>query len=588
MVRQVVRIAVLAAFIMPGHALADSALAVLGAEGNTPRMSLSDGDMVRLSVTLPAPVNAAQEIPIRLEGISVGNCIVPARADSCVTTPIRALGWAWSEAGEPAPSRHLVAGPIEAPIAETTVSVDPRPVVLVHGLMSSAETWDGYKGPDGFLAPLGLSGFAVGDGQAEGLMNTGSVSAPFTATNTIDQNAEELARYIAGVRQQTGAEMVDLVVHSMGGLIARHYIARIMQERDVAQLIMLGTPNSGSNCSVLGSALGLLQPAAMQLRSNYVSSVFNPQTDERRGIRFFTLAGTPVQRTILSPCTSAPHDLVVSLESALDVTDDWLAEPVYHTDMTASAGLFTDVVAPLLRRGPSAFLADVPQVPHERGLEESAFSPVFTGRVAAGEAVEHVIHIDHDVVVASFGIYDPSRSVRVVVRGATGNVIELDEITHGFTVIEDPATLLYLGYGFENPRPGPWRVTIEPGPDTPPEGTDYSIIVRYVGGGGIDARLDRHLVGRGHPVNLSAQLRLGEGLLAHDMAEVTLIRPNGEEVALEVPQSGDGLELSVVPDRTGAWGIDVRLRHELADGFVVERADYLAFRALRRSPRGAD
>jgi pimeloyl-ACP methyl ester carboxylesterase len=578
------RLAAMAALIVPNCALAQASLVVLGADESAPRTVLTDGDMLRISVTLPTIADAAFDIPVLLDGFTIGTCIVPSGSDRCVTTPIRALGWAWDSQGAPAHTRRLTAGAPEAPLAEASLRIAPRPVVLVHGLMSSAETWDSYKGPAGFLASIGLRGFAVGDGQAEGAMNTGFVTAPFTATNTLDQNSEELARYIAGVRTQTGAEMVDLVVHSMGGLISRHYIARIMQDRDVAQLIMLGTPNAGSNCSVLGTSLGLLQPASMELRADYVASVFNPQTTERRGIRFFTLAGTPIQRRILSPCTSAPHDLVVSLDSALDVTDEWLEEPVYHTEMTSSESLFTSVVSPLLRRDPAAFLADVPQLPQRRGLADSTFSPVFTGRVAAGETVEHVIHIDHDVIVASFGIYDPSRSVGVVVRGASGNIIELDEITHGFTVIEDPATLLYLGYGFENPRPGPWRVTIETGPDTPLEGTVYSIIVQYVGGGGIDARLDRHIVGLGQPVTLTAQLRLGEGLLPHDSASVSLIRPDGAALPLEVAQTGEALTVRVLPDTVGTWGIDVRLRHQLTDGFVVERADFLAFEALRRTP----
>ncbi|MEZ4606942.1 MAG: hypothetical protein R2865_09135 [Deinococcales bacterium] len=41
----------------------------------------------------------------------------------------------------------------------------------------------------------------------------------------------------------TGAPQVDIVAHSMGGLISRYYIAKLMGDVDVAQLIMLGTPN---------------------------------------------------------------------------------------------------------------------------------------------------------------------------------------------------------------------------------------------------------------------------------------------------------------------------------------------------------
>ena len=133
-----------------------------------------------------------------------------------------------------------------------------RPVILVHGFSSSAAAWEPYLREDGFLASVGLEGFAVGDGQANGVMNTGNFLLPALQTKTIAENALELANYISGVKVLTGAEQVDLVVHSMGGLISRYYIDELMQEVDVTQLIMLATPNGGSNCSSLPVKLRLL------------------------------------------------------------------------------------------------------------------------------------------------------------------------------------------------------------------------------------------------------------------------------------------------------------------------------------------
>ncbi|MEZ4606943.1 MAG: hypothetical protein R2865_09140 [Deinococcales bacterium] len=42
-----------------------------------------------------------------------------------------------------------------------------------YGYNSNAETWHNYLSEEEFLA-IGLSGFAVGDGQVAGIMNTGN------------------------------------------------------------------------------------------------------------------------------------------------------------------------------------------------------------------------------------------------------------------------------------------------------------------------------------------------------------------------------------------------------------------------------
>ena len=102
------------------------------------------------------------------------------------------------------------------------------PVVLVHGLNSNARVWDDYTGERGFLASIGRRGFAVGDGQAPGVLDMGDWVTPTARTNTIAENAAILGHYIDGVRARTGAEYVDIVAHSMGGLVARYYIDHLM------------------------------------------------------------------------------------------------------------------------------------------------------------------------------------------------------------------------------------------------------------------------------------------------------------------------------------------------------------------------
>lgn len=72
-------------------------------------------------------------------------------------------------------------------------------------------------------------------------------------TNGLDSDAvvnsgEEYLKYwIDKAKQEAGAEKVDIVAHSMGGLISRSYIQGDNYRDDVDQLIMLGTPNHGSS-----------------------------------------------------------------------------------------------------------------------------------------------------------------------------------------------------------------------------------------------------------------------------------------------------------------------------------------------------
>ncbi|MFC5799600.1 esterase/lipase family protein [Streptomyces formicae] len=71
-----------------------------------------------------------------------------------------------------------------------------------------------------------------------------------------------LGRHIDEICARTGHTEVDVVGHSLGGLIARYYVQRLGGDRRVRTLVTLGTPHSGTTVAPLASA----HPIVRQMR----------------------------------------------------------------------------------------------------------------------------------------------------------------------------------------------------------------------------------------------------------------------------------------------------------------------------------
>ncbi|MET9870892.1 alpha/beta fold hydrolase [Streptomyces sp. NPDC006386] len=71
-----------------------------------------------------------------------------------------------------------------------------------------------------------------------------------------------LGRHIEEVCERTGARQVDVVGHSLGGLIARYYVQRLGGDTRVRTLVTLGTPHSGTRVAPLADA----HPIVRQMR----------------------------------------------------------------------------------------------------------------------------------------------------------------------------------------------------------------------------------------------------------------------------------------------------------------------------------
>ena len=536
-----------------------------------------DGDLIQLKVGLQSRATQPAHVifVVDQEATSVAECVVRANGESCETERFTTLGWYWDKSGQPKRERTIRALVDGATVASTQVQTSPRPVVLAHGFISSADAWAAYLGPNGFLASTGLRGFAVGDGQVEGRFNTGSIADPTGRTNTIVQNAEILGHYISNVKKLTGAQQVDIVGHSMGGLISRYYIDRLMTDRDVAQLIMLGTPQNGSDCANLPAALNLYLPASLEIMPSYVRDIFNAQITRRRGVQFYALAGTPILEPFKSPCTDVPSDIAVSLGSARGISLPLTTLPLLHTNLNASPQVFETFVKPMLQKPAGEFRMEPDTTPVVQDQVALQFTRIFTGHVDAGGSQQVTVNIDQ-VAVASFALYDPTRSLTLTVRGASGNVIALDVARNGLVVVDDPATLVYLGYGFQNPRPGPWRITLVATGKTPPRGTDYALMAQLRGGTVLRAQTSTLLPRLNESVDLTARLELAGQAVSIREAKALVRHPDGTAETMDLNTSGGQWKATFKPTSPGVYGINIQVSGSAPDGTPLEREAFLS------------
>ncbi len=554
-------------------------LLVLSSGGKT-LSTIVDGNQIVLRLTLANAATAQTDVNFTLPGIPtpMAACGFLAGQRTCDTAPVSTLGWRWNADGNAQRQRQIEARASDGFIAfSAPIVVSPRPVVMAHGFNSSWETWSTYLGAQGFLVPLGIAGFAVGDGQMPGVMDTGKMTRPMSRTNTIAQNAAELGRTIAAVRQATGAEKVDLIVHSMGGMISRYYIDRIMPEKDVAQLIILGTPMAGTACAVLPASLGVLLPATLEIQPSYMTGVFNRQITRRNGVVFHALAGTRIVQSVQSPCTDVPSDLIVSSASvrALDMPVQEMA--LLHTDLTTSREVFDGYVAPLLRTAPGGFDIAVPPAAAITAGEPLQYTRVFTGHVTPGQVNTVTIPIDAGVSVANFAMYDTSRSLTTTVTGASGRVIALDAQVNGVVQVSDPRSLLFLGYGFARPRAGIWRVAVAATTATPLEGADFAISSQFRGGAALDAQAAPLVPEIGDTVRVTATLSANGASLALTEASALLRKPDGSSEPIVLAVQDNIARANIPASAAGAHGLSIAVRSTTVDGTPLDRAAFLAF-----------
>lgn len=293
-----------------------------------------------------------------LEELSV---LVPAGEQRDVTFKWDSSGYAWYDDGRPRLIQRIRTELEDAgkKVDDKTqnLKVAPKPLVLVHGLWSNWRAWESWQNILTTSHSYDWKAFAVGQKPEHGRMHTGEKLANTEPTNTIVQNAIELGLYVKYAQQDRNAWHVDIVAHSMGGLISRRYIHATMPtyqdgKPQVAHLVMLGTPNMGSRCADIISApletAGRSMDALRELRPSVVAQ-FNAVHTERKGVEFSVLAGNPLPAVCYM---YDENDGVVTVPSATWAITDTELTSALHTEMADAEG-FSSFVKPRVAIGPA-------------------------------------------------------------------------------------------------------------------------------------------------------------------------------------------------------------------------------------------
>jgi triacylglycerol esterase/lipase EstA (alpha/beta hydrolase family) len=321
-----------------------------------------DGNQVRITATVVNEAKKAKTTTVIFKETKSGEVLgekpvsVPAESETEVEFLWDTNGFAWTEAGKNGSNREIVAS-VGSDSETTEIVVVPKPVILVHGLWSNGAAWSEYHNYLEEVHSFAWKAYAVGADPKVAMMSTGKSAGNWEPTFSIRQNAQELGKQILYTQQTENAWRVDVVAHSMGGLISRYYIHHSMTDTPdgkptIKHLVMLGTPNMGSPCADIlypkYKALGFEVEALRQLQPSVVAQ-FNNEVTNRKGVRFSIIYTDKISVTCDS---SESGDGVVPKSSAIwQIADVSHSDSLEHTALTGKED-FMRFVRPRLALGP--------------------------------------------------------------------------------------------------------------------------------------------------------------------------------------------------------------------------------------------
>ena len=142
------------------------------------------------------------------------------------------------------------------------------PVLLLHGYLSDSSMWKRWE-------------------QLLGKDDISYQNVTFKQDDkcgTASEHAKELAEIVQNFKKSQMVPQINIVAYSKGGLEARAYLANNLSNNDVANLIMIGTPNAGSP---LANTNTICSPAIYDLMPGAPVT----EVPQNKNTKYYTVAG---------------------------------------------------------------------------------------------------------------------------------------------------------------------------------------------------------------------------------------------------------------------------------------------------------
>jgi triacylglycerol esterase/lipase EstA (alpha/beta hydrolase family) len=113
-----------------------------------------------------------------------------------------------------------------------------RPIILLHGFLLTQTSWLvlGHRLRRRGLGPL--------------------YATTYYSVQPVRASAEHLAAFVDEVCARHGAERVDIIAHSMGGVVARYFVERLGGAARLGRLITIASPHKGTLMGRYGLVAG--------------------------------------------------------------------------------------------------------------------------------------------------------------------------------------------------------------------------------------------------------------------------------------------------------------------------------------------
>lgn len=491
------------------------------------------------------------------------------------------------------------------PLAKPTFS--QVPVILVHGYYGEPNTtWATMKQR---LEQDGFTVFAI------------DLEPTFLPANQhIPIYAQTLKTNIDIIKIITNSSKVDLVTHSMGGLVARWYIQQSNYENDVRKLIMLGTPNHGADILKtlafllkVGSALyqaaltnlGLilggvtivgLGPAGFEMIPN--SPILNllncgvilpcPSNIDIISlfVPYYTAAGnkfmnftSPLAGPIFAffpLVVNDPHDGFVKIRSVkLDYVPLYIF-PVNHTDLHEVNEIYSLVKDILLDKNLEYVIAQ------ENDTITVYLYTITNGALNPGESVSYLVNIDNSTSQISFTSLWTNGTTSLSLINPNSEIINSNTVNPNVSYFIDQAGLIE-NFFIQAPMSGVWIVNINATDILNQE--EYLLFVVGNTTLSLKASVNPSIVGPVQSVIINASLSDVNNLVINSGVSAEIFKPDNSTETINLYDDGmhyDGLANDGVysniynnTDQFGLYLVHINASGSYNNGFL--RADTTSF-----------